>query len=49
MNRFKDIVWTSVSAAALATISILTAKSSPETSLASGLAAITFAVLSTRE
>jgi hypothetical protein len=49
MNRFQNIAWTSVSAALLAVVSIVLSSSSPEVSLASGLAAITFAVLSNRE
>ena len=43
------IVWTAVSAAVLSVISILSSSSMPNLSVAVGLAAITNAVLATRE
>jgi hypothetical protein len=44
-----NIVWTAVSAAVLSVISIFMSTSNPSLSLAIGLAAITNAVLATRE
>lgn len=45
----KNIVWTAVASAVLTTISILVANSSPDLSVAIGLAAITNAILSLRD
>lgn len=44
-----NIVWTAVVAAGLAFLSVATSFLSPRISLSAGLAAITFAVLATRE
>lgn len=45
----RNIVWTAVISAVLSFISIITAMSQPDLSVAAGLAAVANAVLSTRE